>query len=120
MLLIWPLFSAGENLALIAEIPQDLINGTVGQSVLLPFSYKFNSTSEFPLPILWTFNNSLNPFISCTVQSCSLSTEGTPRNCSANCFPSATYQDRVEFFPESASLLLRNLQLNDSGVYSVT
>ncbi|KGL79466.1 hypothetical protein N309_03857, partial [Tinamus guttatus] len=107
------------NVALIAETPQDSLECTVGQSVLLPVSYKFNSSSRFPLSIQWTFSNSSDLFISCTVQNCSLSADRAPRNCSANCFPTPTYQDRVVLFPENASLLLKDVQLSDSGVYSV-
>uniref|UniRef100_A0A8C6YZS7 Immunoglobulin V-set domain-containing protein n=1 Tax=Nothoprocta perdicaria TaxID=30464 RepID=A0A8C6YZS7_NOTPE len=121
MLLIWTfLLSAGENLALIVEIPQDLINGTVGQSVLLPISYKFNNISLFPLAIQWAFNNPSNWVISCTVHNCSVGPDGVLKNCSASYFSHNTYRGRVVLFPENASLLLRDLQLSDSGVYIVT
>ncbi|XP_064374109.1 uncharacterized protein LOC112987767 isoform X2 [Dromaius novaehollandiae] len=110
----------GENLALIAEIPQDSVNGTVGQSVLLPVSYKLSSSSHFPLPFYWTFSNRSEQIVTCTVLNCSLSAEGAPKHCSAKHFPHAAYQGRVVLFPENASLLLRDLQLRDSGVYSVT
>ncbi|XP_025947107.1 uncharacterized protein LOC112978143 [Apteryx rowi] len=110
----------GENLALIAEIPQDFVNGTVGQSVLLPVSYKFMNSSRFPLPFEWTFHNRSEPIASCTVMNCSLSAEGAPKHCSANHFTRAAYQGRVVLFAENASLLLQDLQLSDSGVYNIT
>jgi len=58
--------------------------------------------------------------ITCTVWNCSLDAWGTPTNCSAICYPHVTYRGRAAVFPENASLLLWDLQLNDSGVYSVT
>ncbi|XP_025963559.2 uncharacterized protein LOC112987746 isoform X2 [Dromaius novaehollandiae] len=106
--------------AVLIKIPQDLVNGTVGQSVLLPVSYKLSSSSHFPLPFHWTFSNRSERIVTCTVLNCSLSAEGTPKHCSAKHFPHAAYQGRVVLFPENASLLLRDLQLKDSGVYSVT
>ncbi|KFV72221.1 hypothetical protein N308_01020, partial [Struthio camelus australis] len=113
-------FSTGKNLALITEIPQDSVNGTVGHSVLLPVSYKFTNSSCFPLSFHWTFSNRSDALITCTVLNCSLSAEGAPKHCFAKHFPHAAYRGRVVLFPENASLLLQDLQLSDGGVYSVT
>nr|XP_009688475.1 PREDICTED: uncharacterized protein LOC104153990 isoform X3 [Struthio camelus australis] len=110
----------GKNLALITEIPQDSVNGTVGHSVLLPVSYKFTNSSCFPLSFHWTFSNRSDALITCTVLNCSLSAEGAPKHCFAKHFPHAAYRGRVVLFPENASLLLQDLQLSDGGVYSVT
>ncbi|XP_054695019.1 uncharacterized protein LOC129211640 isoform X2 [Grus americana] len=110
----------GGNLGVVVEIRQDLVNGTVGQSVLLPVSYTLSSASGFPLAIFWTFHNSSDRLTSCTVQNCSLGAGGVPSDCFANCFTHATYHGRAELFPQNGSLLLRDLQLRDSGVYNVT
>ncbi|XP_074739063.1 uncharacterized protein LOC141949416 isoform X2 [Strix uralensis] len=109
----------GRNLAVLVKIHQDSINSTVGQSVLLPISYRFNSTPHFPVSIRWMFGNSLDVLITCTVLNCSLGAGGAPSSCIAKHFPHRTYQRRAEFFPDNGSLLLQHLQLNDSGVYSV-
>nr|XP_025043793.1 uncharacterized protein LOC112546891 [Pelodiscus sinensis] len=111
----------GSSHALLVEIPQDSVNGTVGHSVLLPISYKLQ-TGPFPSPlgIHWYFSNTPNPLVSYTVTKCSVGTEGIPTRCSGDHFTHPAYQGRAELFPENASLLLRNLQLNDSGVYSLT
>ncbi|XP_021261903.1 uncharacterized protein LOC110403217 isoform X3 [Numida meleagris] len=120
LLLLLLLLLLGQNLGLLIDIPQDVVSGTVGQSVLLPVSYRVNSSLCFPMSILWKLGNSPQVIITCTVQNCSLDAEGAPKKCSAVCFPLATYRNRIEVFPENASLLLRDLQLSDSGVYSVT
>ncbi|OXB75954.1 UNVERIFIED_CONTAM: hypothetical protein H355_012922 [Colinus virginianus] len=113
--------SAGQSLALLIEIPQDVVSGTVGQSVLLPVSYRVNSSLRFPVSIRWKFGNGRQVIITtCSVQNCSLDASGAPSKCSALYFPHAKYRDRVEVFPENASLLLWDLQLSDSGLYSVT
>ncbi|XP_074455754.1 uncharacterized protein LOC141748148 [Larus michahellis] len=114
------LLLAGGSLAVLVQIHQDSLNGTVGQSVLLPISYTVDAASRFPVSIHWTFRNSSNTIITCTVSNCSLGPGGAPRNCSASCFPKHTYRGRAEFFSKNASLLLRHLKLSDSGVYSVT
>ncbi|XP_072733297.1 uncharacterized protein [Ciconia boyciana] len=110
----------GGNLGVLLNIHQDLVNGTVGQSVLLPLSYRFSRAPCFPVSIVWTFTNSTDTLISCTLLNCSLGAGGDPSNCSAKCFPHPAYRRRAELFPENGSLLLRDLQLSDSGVYSVS
>lgn len=120
LLLLVVLLLLGQNLGLLIEIPQDAVSGTVGQSVLLPVSYRINSSLLFPLSILWKFGSSSQVIVTCTAQNCSLDAWGTPTNCSAICYPHVTYRGRAAVFPENASLLLWDLQLNDSGLYSVT
>eukprot|EP00075_Anas_platyrhynchos_P022886 XP_027312139.1 uncharacterized protein LOC110351392 isoform X2 [Anas platyrhynchos] len=112
--------SEGRNLGFLLEIPQDAVTGTVGQSVLLPVSYRCNSTSCFPVAIQWLFSHPLETIIACTVQNCSLDDGGAPKNCSTICFPHPAHWGRAELFPENASLLLRDLWLSDSGVYTVS
>ncbi|KAM6354339.1 uncharacterized protein FN964_007544 [Alca torda] len=114
------LLPLGGSLAVLVQIHQDSLNGTVGQSVLLPVSYTFDAATRFPLSIFWRFRNSSDTVITCAVSNCSLGPGGAPRNCSATCFPKPTYHRRAELFPENGSLLLRHLKLSDSGVYSVT
>ncbi|XP_071899070.1 uncharacterized protein [Anas platyrhynchos] len=110
----------GRNLGFLVEIPQDAVTGTVGQSVLLPVSYRCNSTSCFPMSIKWTFDHTSQRTIACTVQNCSLDDGGTPKDCSIECYPNPTHWGRVVLFPENASLLLQDLRLSDSGVYTIS
>ncbi|CAM5165730.1 unnamed protein product [Natator depressus] len=110
----------GFSHALLIDIPQDSVNGTVGHSVLLPVSYRLQEPFPFPLPIQWHFSNFPNPLTVYTVTNCSVSAEGIPIHCSGNNFIHSEYQGRTVFFPENASLLLQKLQLSDSGVYRVT
>ncbi|EOB06905.1 hypothetical protein Anapl_08436, partial [Anas platyrhynchos] len=102
------------------EIPQDAVTGTVGQSVLLPVSYRCNSTSCFPLSIRWMFGHTSQVIIACSVRKCSLDDGGAPKICSKKCYPYPAHWGRVELFPENASLLLWDLRLSDNGVYTVS
>ncbi|CAM2120216.1 unnamed protein product [Caretta caretta] len=110
----------GSSHALLIDILQDSVNGTISHSVFLPVSYRLQEPFPFPLSIQWHFSNSLNPLTTYTVTNCSVSAEGIPIHCSGNNFIHSEYQGRTVFFPENASLLLQNLQLSDSGVYSIT
>ncbi|CAM4612419.1 unnamed protein product [Lepidochelys olivacea] len=102
------------------EIPQSSGNATVGQSVLLSVSYKFNRSFYHPLSIQWNFSETPDLLTIYTVTNCSVSAKGIPTHCSGHNYTHLAYQGRTVFFPENASLLLQNLQLNDSGVYSIT
>lgn len=113
-------FSAGGSLGVLIKIHQDSINSTMGQSVLLPVSYGFDGAPHFPVSIAWRFGNNQDALITCTVLNCSLGAGGAPSHCFAKHFPRSTYNSRAELFPENGSLLLRDLQLSDSGVYHVT
>ncbi|TFK04379.1 Aprataxin and PNK-like factor [Platysternon megacephalum] len=106
--------------ALLIDIPQDPVNGTVNHSVLLPVSYRLQGPFPSPLSIQWNFNNTPNPLTMYTVTNCSVSAEGIPTCCSGYNYTHLAYQGRTVFFPENASLLLQTLQLSDSGVYSIT
>ncbi|XP_025057965.1 uncharacterized protein LOC102371555 isoform X2 [Alligator sinensis] len=101
------------------ELHQDAINGTIGESVLLPVSYRLQIPFDNPLPFSWNFINIPHILVTCTLTNCSLNTKGIPTSCSGKYFVHPTYQSRVTVFLENASLLLQSLQLNDSGVYSV-
>ncbi|KFU94027.1 hypothetical protein M959_15021, partial [Chaetura pelagica] len=101
-------------------IHQDPINGTVGQSALLPVSYSLADASDLPVSIDWRFLKSLEKLLTCQLRSCSLGPGGVPRNCSTTCFTHATSRGRAWLFPQNGSLLLRDLQLRDSGIYFVT
>ncbi|KAM6061299.1 uncharacterized protein VSU04_008899 isoform 1-T1 [Chlamydotis macqueenii] len=110
----------GRSLAVLVEIHRDSVNGTVGQPVLLPVSYRFEGAPHFPVSIVWTPPNSSDPLITCTVFNCSLGAWGAPSDCSAKHFLHPTYHNRAKLFPENGSLLLWDLRLGDSGVYGIT
>ncbi|XP_044885373.1 uncharacterized protein LOC123377047 [Mauremys mutica] len=110
----------GSSQTLLIDILQDSINGTVSHSVLLPVYYRLQRPFPSPLSIQWYFSNTPNPLTSYTLTNCSVSAEGIPTHCSGYNYTHEAYQGRTEFFPGNASLLLQNLQLSDSGVYSVT
>ncbi|NXW21412.1 HECAM protein, partial [Circaetus pectoralis] len=112
--------SAGGNLGVLVQIHQDSINGTEGQSVLLPVSYRFDGAPRLPVKIVWNSSNKRDELVTCSVLNCSLGAEGAPSSCSAQTFYHITYRGRTKLFPENGSLLLSDLRLSDSGVYSVT
>ncbi|KAM9600446.1 uncharacterized protein ACIBXB_003926 [Morphnus guianensis] len=114
------LMLVGGNLGVLIKIHQDSINGTEGQSVLLPVSYRFDGAPGFPMKIVWYFSNMRDELVTCSVLNCSRGAGGAPSSCSAQTFYHATYRGRTKFFPKNGSLLLSDLRLNDSGVYSVT
>ncbi|XP_043348204.1 uncharacterized protein LOC119861910 [Dermochelys coriacea] len=109
----------GISWALLIEVPQDSLNGTVGQSVLLSVTYKLQGSFPSPLSIQWTFSNTTNVLVTYTGTNISVSAEGIPTCHSGNVFIQPSYQGRIMFFPENASLLLQNLSLIDGGVYTV-
>ncbi|KFO89866.1 hypothetical protein N320_01817, partial [Buceros rhinoceros silvestris] len=90
------------------------------QSGLLPVSYMFTGAPRFPVWIHWGFSNTQDALVTSLVLNCSLDAGGAPSNCSAHYFIHKKYRSCAGFFPENRSLLLRDLQLSDSGVYSVT
>ncbi|CAM4614973.1 unnamed protein product [Caretta caretta] len=109
----------GVSWALLIEVPQDSINGTVGQSVLLSVTYKLQRPFPSLLSIQWNFSNTTNVFVTYTGTNFSVNAEGIPTCHSGNVFIHPSYQGRIMFFPENASLLLQNLSLIDGGVYIV-
>ncbi|KFR14178.1 hypothetical protein N306_12046, partial [Opisthocomus hoazin] len=109
----------GGSLGVLVEIHRDSVNGTVGHSVLLPISYRFDAAPRFPVSITWRFHGSSDVLVTGTLLNCSLGAGGAPSSCFAKCFSNA-YRGRAQLFPENGSLLLQDLQLNDSRVYAVT
>ncbi|KAM9127725.1 uncharacterized protein ACDP82_011829 isoform 1-T4 [Pangshura tecta] len=109
----------GVSWALLVEVPQDSLNGTVGQSVLLSVTYKLQEPFHPPLAIQWNFSNTTNVLVTYTGTNFSVSAEGIPICHSGYVFIHPSYQGRIIFFPENASLLLQNLRLIDGGVYTV-
>lgn len=118
-MIYWSTSIAGFSQPVCIELHQDAINGTIGESVLLPVSYRLQIPFHNPLPFSWNFINIPHILVTCTLTNCSLNTKGIPTSCSGKYFVHPTYQSRVTVFLENASLLLQSLQLNDSGVYSV-
>ncbi|MEE6517393.1 hypothetical protein FKM82_027569 [Ascaphus truei] len=99
-------------------VHQDSINATVGQSLLLPTSYTIRrSVSHWP-SIQWTIGNRMIVYFSAL--NGSINTEGFPTWISGKTITYPMHQGRVEFYPMNASLLLEDLQLNDSGTYHIT
>ena len=113
------LFPAGGSLGVLVEIHRDSVNCTVGHSVLLPISYRFDAAPRFPVSITWRFHGSSDVLVTGTLLNCSLGAGGAPSSCFAKCFSNA-YRGRAHLFPENGSLLLQDLQLNNSRVYAVT
>ncbi|XP_078520614.1 uncharacterized protein LOC144785699 [Lissotriton helveticus] len=106
--------------ALFISAPQGSVRGAVNQSVLLPVSYRINESLNVQLLITWTHKDSNVPIIAYKLNNVSLGEDGRPLSCNGSLFTHDTYKDRVIFHPETASLRLLNLQLSDSGVYTVS
>ncbi|KAJ1102504.1 hypothetical protein NDU88_007550 [Pleurodeles waltl] len=115
-----PLILTGVSSALFISAPQGSILGAVNQSVLLPVSYRMNGSLSEPLMITWKCNDSRNPIIVYKLNNVSLGEDGSPLKCDGSLFTHDTYLDRVIFYPENASLCLLRLQVNDSGVYTIS
>ncbi|XP_028922946.2 uncharacterized protein LOC114812814 isoform X2 [Ornithorhynchus anatinus] len=115
-----PSYSAGFSQASLIENCQISLTGTVGRSVLLPFAFGLKTPLPNPLFVKWHFSEKeiLGSF---TGQNCSISADcGNLIHCAEKrFFQGPHYQGRVELFPENFSLLLPDLRLNDSGIYTV-
>ncbi|XP_051899503.1 uncharacterized protein LOC127585842 [Pristis pectinata] len=94
--------------ALTLRVPQDSVNGTAGRSVLLPVSYTVPDSHGY-LRITWTRAGA--KVVECT----SVSEERSPY-----ITVSDPYKHRAIVFPENASLLLGELQIDDSGIYELS
>ncbi|XP_062905758.1 uncharacterized protein LOC134347289 [Mobula hypostoma] len=102
--------------ALTLRVHQDRVNGTAGQSVLLPVSYTVPDPHGY-LRITWTGGGNASVCIEYTCfsgQECHLSDRRSHITVSETC------KHRALLFPENASLLLRDLQINDSGIYELS
>ncbi|XP_072115185.1 uncharacterized protein [Mobula birostris] len=102
--------------ALTLRVHQDRVNGTAGHSVLLPVSYTVPDPHGY-LRITWTGGGNASVCMEYTCfsgQECHLSDSRSHTTVSKPC------KHRALLFPENASLLLRDLQINDSGIYELS
>ncbi|XP_066441265.1 HEPACAM family member 2-like [Eleutherodactylus coqui] len=97
--------------------PTEPVQGVIGDSVLLPVTYSIPQPPGI-LQIIWNHENSIVVFSEMTM--CTTEASPTPRISNEYHIVAGRYQHRVVFYPENASLLLRNVQQNDSGQYTVT
>ncbi|XP_031747451.1 carcinoembryonic antigen-related cell adhesion molecule 3-like isoform X1 [Xenopus tropicalis] len=105
--------SLGDDLT----VHKGFFNITAGQSVLLPATYSVSSSLRYWPSIEWVTGG--QTIVHCSVHNGSLGAEGLPLWVTDNTIISPEYQGRVEFFPLNASLLLKDLSVNDSGTYTV-
>ncbi|XP_072113448.1 uncharacterized protein [Mobula birostris] len=97
--------------AVTLTVHQDRMNGTVGQSVPLPTSYT-DPDSHGYLRITWTkAGRRIADY------RCPSSRNGTLAGCAQTRLTDDHYKGRTVLFPENTSLLLRDLQISDSGIY---
>ncbi|XP_051899667.1 uncharacterized protein LOC127585951 [Pristis pectinata] len=102
------------NAAATLRVARDRLTGTVGQSVLLPASYT-DSDSHGYLRITWTKAGSRIADFRCPSDR-----SGNFDGCHQTIPIPDHYKHRAVFFLENASLLLRDLQISDSGVYELS
>ncbi|XP_069775359.1 uncharacterized protein [Narcine bancroftii] len=108
--------ASGHDLVLC--IGQREVNGIIHQSALLATSFKpaFCPT----LKLKWRVIPDPTPIASLLRTKCSLLPGRSTYNCSDKQLVASSYEGRVHIFPENGSLLLNQLQLNDSGVYEIS
>uniref|UniRef100_A0A8C5R4T6 Immunoglobulin domain-containing protein n=1 Tax=Leptobrachium leishanense TaxID=445787 RepID=A0A8C5R4T6_9ANUR len=95
----------------------DSINATVGQNVLLPASYILShSLSNWP-SIHWSAG--AEDIVHFSLVNVSIDAQGFPTWTDGDTRISSGFQGRVKFYPRNGSLLLKNIQLNDSGTYYI-
>ncbi|XP_072920578.1 uncharacterized protein [Hemitrygon akajei] len=100
--------------AVTLTVHQDQMNGTVGQAVLLPTSYT-DPDSHGYLRITWTkAGRRIADY------RCPSSRNGNFAECAQTMLTDDHYKHRTVLFPENASLLLRDLQISDSGIYELS
>ncbi|XP_072113459.1 uncharacterized protein [Mobula birostris] len=96
------------------RVHQNRLNGSVDHSVLLPASYTISDPRGY-LRIKWSRAGKRIVEYRCISERNSNSDE-----CSHVMSYSDLYKHRVVLFPENASLLLKHLQINDSGLYELS
>ncbi|XP_067865683.1 uncharacterized protein [Heterodontus francisci] len=101
------------------SVHQREVNETVHQSVLLPVSYS-TLTPYSTLTIEWCLFPGYTPFVRLMRSNCSPDPDRSAYNCSDHRVTTPSYRERIHLYPENGSLLLRDLQLSDSGVYLIT
>ncbi|XP_073533153.1 HEPACAM family member 2-like isoform X2 [Phyllobates terribilis] len=107
----------GFSRSLNITVPTEPVQGVVGDSVLLPVTYRISQPPAM-LQIIWNHENSIVLFSEMTLSGSREPPAVTIRN--EYHIVVGRYQRRVVFYPENASILLKNVQLNDSGRYTVT
>ncbi|OCT67105.1 hypothetical protein XELAEV_18038386mg [Xenopus laevis] len=93
------------------------LNVTAGQSVLLPTTYSISTPPQHWPSIEWVLGG--QTIVHCSVRNGSVSSEGLPMWVTEKTRISSEYRGRVELFPLNASLLLKDLSVDDSGTYTV-
>ncbi|XP_059826799.1 uncharacterized protein LOC132394534 [Hypanus sabinus] len=96
------------------RVHQNSLKGRVDHSVLLPASYTISDPQGY-LRIKWSRAGKRIVEYRCISEQNSNANE-----CNQVLSYSDLYQHRVVLFPENASLLLKHLQINDSGLYQLS
>ncbi|XP_051899502.1 uncharacterized protein LOC127585841 [Pristis pectinata] len=96
------------------RVHQNRVNGSVGHSVLLPASYTISEPQGY-LRIKWTRAGKRIVEYRCISEQ-----NSNPKECSHIMSFSDHYEHRIVLYPGNASLLLKDLKINDSGIYELS
>ncbi|CAH2316606.1 carcinoembryonic antigen-related cell adhesion molecule 3-like isoform X2 [Pelobates cultripes] len=105
-------FSSGEEM----KVHRRSVNVSVGQPILLQTSYTL-SNHFLSYVIEWTMGN--KTIIDYYADNSSIDRQGFPTWSTGETTIYPNYNGRVEFYPLNASLLLKNIQLEDAGTYTI-
>ncbi|XP_073489026.1 HEPACAM family member 2-like [Aquarana catesbeiana] len=97
-------------------VPQEPVRAKVGESVLLPVTYVLPHP-PVNLRVIWSFEMSMVVFSE--LSPCRGNMTPSMKLCQDYSFVVEKYRHRAMFFPENASLLLRVLRPEDSGLYTI-